>query len=53
MLESALAFLLQDWLGQPVFMWLAFIALIIGLLWLDLGVFHFLEGEGVKYWCLR
>ncbi len=40
MLESAPAFLLQDWLGQPVFLWLAFVALIIGLLWLDLGLLN-------------
>jgi tellurite resistance protein TerC len=34
------AFLHQDWLGQPIVLWLGFIGLIIFLLWLDLGVMN-------------
>ena len=33
-------FLLQDCLGKPAWMWLAFIAIVIALLALDLGVLH-------------
>ena len=33
-------FLLQDFLGKPAWMWLAFIAIVIALLALDLGVLH-------------
>jgi tellurite resistance protein TerC len=32
--------LLISWLGTPVWMWLAFLALVVALLVLDLGVFH-------------
>jgi len=31
---------LADWLGKPVWMWLAFIGIVIGLLALDLGVLN-------------
>ncbi|HEY0628931.1 MAG TPA: TerC family protein [Sphingomicrobium sp.] len=33
-------FLLIDWLGKPLWMWLAFLAIVIALLALDLGVLH-------------
>jgi tellurite resistance protein TerC len=33
-------FLMADWLTKPVWMWLAFIAIVITLLVLDLGVLH-------------
>lgn len=35
-----LGFLFVDWLGKPVWMWLAFIAIVIALLVFDLGVLH-------------
>jgi tellurite resistance protein TerC len=35
-----LAFLLADWLGKPLWMWLAFVGIVIMLLTLDLGVLH-------------
>jgi tellurite resistance protein TerC len=35
-----LAFLFADWLGKPVWMWLAFIGIVITLLVIDLGVLH-------------
>jgi tellurite resistance protein TerC len=35
-----LAFLFAEWLGKPVWMWLAFISVVITLLVLDLGVLH-------------
>jgi tellurite resistance protein TerC len=35
-----LTILFADWLGKPVWMWLAFIAVVITLLVLDLGVLH-------------
>jgi len=34
------SFLLVDWLGQPLWMWLMFIAIVIALLVFDLGVLH-------------
>jgi len=34
------AFLFADWLGKPVWMWLAFLIIVIGLLAFDLGVLH-------------
>ncbi|OFX01103.1 MAG: hypothetical protein A3E78_11340 [Alphaproteobacteria bacterium RIFCSPHIGHO2_12_FULL_63_12] len=34
------AILVQDWLGQPVWTWLAFLSLIVFLLWLDLGLMN-------------
>ncbi len=37
---SAALFLTADWLGQPVWLWGAFLALIVFLLWLDLGVMN-------------
>ncbi len=33
-------FLMLDWLGTPVWLWLSFITLVIGLLAADLGLFH-------------
>src|SRR5512137_575946 len=33
-------FLMIDWLGKPVWMWLAFVGLVAVLLLLDLGVLH-------------
>ncbi len=35
-----LEFLLVDWLGKPLWMWLAFVGIVITLLTLDLGVLH-------------
>jgi tellurite resistance protein TerC len=35
-----LAFLDIVWLGTPVWMWLAFVAIVATLLALDLGVLH-------------
>lgn len=32
--------LLIDWLGTPLWMWLAFLGIVVSLLVLDLGVFH-------------
>jgi tellurite resistance protein TerC len=34
------SFLFVDWLGQPLWMWLTFIAIVIALLVFDLGVLH-------------
>jgi tellurite resistance protein TerC len=34
------AFLFLDWLGKPVWMWLAFISIVFALLAFDLGVLH-------------
>ena len=33
-------FLFFDWLGKPLWMWLAFLGIVIALLVLDLGVLH-------------
>ena len=33
-------FLFFDWLGKPLWMWLAFLAIVVTLLALDLGVLH-------------
>lgn len=33
-------FMMLDWLGTPVWLWLSFVALVIGLLAADLGLFH-------------
>jgi tellurite resistance protein TerC len=33
-------FLLMDWLSKPVWMWLAFVGIVLALLLLDLGVLH-------------
>jgi len=35
-----LEFLIVDWLGKPLWMWLAFVGIVISLLTLDLGVLH-------------
>ncbi len=35
-----LGFLFYDWLGKPAWMWLAFMAIVLTLLVLDLGVLH-------------
>jgi tellurite resistance protein TerC len=34
------AFLYADWLGKPVWMWLAFLGIVVALLTFDLGVLH-------------
>jgi tellurite resistance protein TerC len=39
-MEAALDFLVNDWLGKPVWMWLGFMAIVATLLALDLGVLH-------------
>jgi tellurite resistance protein TerC len=42
-------FLMMDWLGTPVWIWLSFLGLVVTLLSLDLGVLHRTEREiGVK-----
>ncbi|MEO6114270.1 MAG: TerC family protein [Sphingomicrobium sp.] len=42
-------FLFLDWLGKPLWMWLVFLAIVITLLVLDLGVLHRKEREiGVR-----
>ncbi len=42
-------FLMMDWLGKPVWLWLSFIGIVVVLLALDLGVLHRKEREiGVK-----
>ena len=33
-------FLLQSFLGKPVWMWMSFLGLVLALLVLDLGLFH-------------
>jgi tellurite resistance protein TerC len=35
-----MTYLLTEWLGQPLWMWLSFLAVVAGLLALDLGVLH-------------
>ena len=35
-----LAFLLVEWLGKPVWMWLSFLSIVVALLAFDLGVLH-------------
>ena len=43
------AFLFSDFLGTPAWIWLPFLAIVIALLVLDLGVFHRKEREiGVR-----
>lgn len=37
---ATIPFLAEPWLGKPVWMWLLFGALILFLLWLDLGILH-------------
>jgi tellurite resistance protein TerC len=39
-MELALAVLQSDFLGTPTYFWLAFIAIVIGLLAFDLGILH-------------
>ena len=34
------AFFFADWLGKPVWVWLAFLGIVAALLVLDLGVLH-------------
>ncbi|WP_305095928.1 TerC family protein [Croceibacterium aestuarii] len=42
-------FLMLDWLGKPVWMWLFFITIVLALLVIDLGVMHRKEREiGVR-----
>ena len=48
-MDTLLQFLLTDFLGKPAWMWLAFVAIVITLLALDLGLLHKDEHEiGVK-----
>ncbi|WP_108397122.1 TerC family protein [Devosia submarina] len=44
-MESLLAALTGDFLGTPVYFWVAFIAVVIGLLVFDLGILHKEEKE--------
>lgn len=44
-MESLLAALTGDFLGTPVYFWVAFIAIVIGLLVFDLGILHKDEHE--------
>ncbi|MFC3703430.1 TerC family protein [Devosia honganensis] len=44
-MESLLAALTGDFLGTPVFFWVAFITIVIGLLVFDLGILHRDEHE--------
>jgi len=44
-MESLLAALMGDFLGTPVYFWVAFIAIVIGLLVFDLGILHRDEHE--------
>jgi tellurite resistance protein TerC len=39
-METISAFLFADWLSKPVWMWLAFVGIVIALLVFDLGVLH-------------
>jgi tellurite resistance protein TerC len=39
-MDIAAAFLMADWLGKPVWMWLAFAGIVVALLAFDLGVLH-------------
>ncbi len=39
-MEALSAFLFADWLSKPVWMWLAFVGIVIALLVFDLGVLH-------------
>jgi tellurite resistance protein TerC len=34
------AFLIADFLGKPVWMWLGFVAIVVALLAFDLGILH-------------
>ena len=44
-MESLLGALMGDFLGTPVYFWVAFIAIVIGLLVFDLGILHRDEHE--------
>ena len=39
-MEALLAFVFADFVGTPVWLWLAFLAIVVGLLVFDLGVLH-------------
>jgi tellurite resistance protein TerC len=39
-MEALTAFLFADWLSKPVWMWLSFMAIVITLLVVDLGILH-------------
>ena len=42
-------FLVSDWLGKPIWMWLAFVAIVAALLAIDLGLLHRRQREiGVR-----
>ena len=34
------AFFAAEWLGKPIWMWLAFVGIVVALLTFDLGVLH-------------
>ncbi|MGG5888581.1 TerC family protein [Falsiroseomonas sp. HC035] len=38
--EMFMEFLLYEWIGKPVWMWVAFLSIVFGLLAFDLGVLH-------------
>ena len=44
-MESLLGALMGDFLGTPVYFWVAFVAIVIGLLVFDLGILHRDEHE--------
>lgn len=44
-MDALLSFVAQDFLGTPIWFWLAFIGIVIGLLAFDLGVLHKEEKE--------
>jgi tellurite resistance protein TerC len=46
-MEFLSAFLFADWLGKPVWLWLAFHALVLVLLAFDLGVLHRDSGKEI------
>ena len=44
-METLLSALMGEFLGTPIYFWVAFIAIVIGLLAFDLGVLHRDEHE--------
>ena len=44
-MESLLGALMGDFLGTPVYFWVALVAIVIGLLVFDLGILHKDEHE--------
>ena len=39
-MESLLGALMGDFLGTPVYFWVAFVAIVIGLQYFELGILH-------------